>query len=715
MQTSKTTLKSIVAFTLAALPFAAKSEAFEPFGDVTKITVVGVREKMPAAGTLPGNSIARRRAASSDSASLLDDVAGVSLYGAGGVSSLPVIHGMNDERVRVEVDGMSMTSACGNHMNPPLSYIDPSRIAKVSVYAGIAPVSEGGDSIGGTISVQSAEPEFAAPGERLTSGSIGSFYRSNGDGYGANLSATAANEHFSARIDSSAAQSGNYRDGNGNIVKSTRYAAQNTALTLAGRSGDALVVLDAGVQFIPHEAYPNARMDTTENQSYHFNLRYKDKFSWGALEARAYSSHTLHEMDMLEDKGGAMPMNTDGRNQGYSIKANLPLSDDDVLRIGNEFHRFRLDDWWPPVAGSMMMGPNPYANINDGRRDRLGAFAEWEHQWRPEWKSALGVRYDRVAMDTGAVQPYAWSGMMNAPDAAAAKAFNALDHFRADNNFDITALLRYSTSEASSYEAGYARKTRSPNLYERFAWGKGRMAMLMTGWFGDANGYVGNPDLKPEVAHTLSATAQWRGHSEKPWSLRVTPYVSYVENYIDVARCALAAGACTNANLTEQANFVFLQFVNHDARLYGVDMTGEFPLADTRYGGLRLKGIAAYVHGKDASTNDALYNIMPLNAKLTLEHTLADWSSVVELQLVAGKHDVQTVRNETATSGYGLLNLRTRYEWQNLSLDAGIENALGKYYEPPLGGAYVGTKPAVWGQNVAGRGRSLYVALGMQF
>jgi hypothetical protein len=38
------------------------------------------------------------------------------------------------------------------------------------------------------------------------------------------------------------------------------------------------------------------------------------------------------------------------------------------------------------------------------------------------------------------------------------------------------------------------------------------MAMTMTNWFGDGNGYVGNIDLKPEVAHTLSATADW--HSE---------------------------------------------------------------------------------------------------------------------------------------------------------------------------------------------------------
>ena len=46
---------------------------------------------------------------------------------------------------------MDLISHCGNHMNPPLSYIDPSSVASVKVHAGITPVSIGGDSIAGTI------------------------------------------------------------------------------------------------------------------------------------------------------------------------------------------------------------------------------------------------------------------------------------------------------------------------------------------------------------------------------------------------------------------------------------------------------------------------------------------------------------------------------------------------------------------------------------
>ena len=71
----------------------------------------------------------------------------------------------------------------------------------------------------------------------------------------------------------------------------------------------------------------------------------------------------------------------------------------------------------------------------------------------------------------------------------------------------------------AALELGYAHKTRSPNIYERYSWGRGSMASRMIGWYGDGNGYVGNPDLKPERADTVSAALALGGGSQG-WSLR---------------------------------------------------------------------------------------------------------------------------------------------------------------------------------------------------
>ena len=116
-----------------------------------------------------------------------------------------------------------------------------------------------------------------------------------------------------------------------------------------------------------------------------------------------------------------MPMNTHGRDLGYSVKLDLSLTDRHTLRLGNELHRFVLDDTWPAVPGTApMMGPNTFVSINDGRRIRLGTFAEIASKWNPQWTTLIGLRNDTVWTNAGPVQGY--SDMMYGADA---NAFNA--------------------------------------------------------------------------------------------------------------------------------------------------------------------------------------------------------------------------------------------------------------------------------------------------
>ena len=60
----------------------------------------------PSSGVVAGRALESARVGTSDTAKLLLQVPGVSLYGAGGVPSLPAIHGLADDRVRIKVDGM---------------------------------------------------------------------------------------------------------------------------------------------------------------------------------------------------------------------------------------------------------------------------------------------------------------------------------------------------------------------------------------------------------------------------------------------------------------------------------------------------------------------------------------------------------------------------------------------------------------------------------
>lgn len=660
------------------------------------------------------------RVRSNDATSLFSRVPGFSVYQAGGVSGLPVINGMAADRVLVVNGGMSVAAACANFMNPPLSYIDPSQIGSVEVVSGVGPVSKGGDSTAGTIIVEPPDARYARPGEGTrTSGSVSAFYRSNGSGIGTSTNAEVATSNMSLRYDGAWSRSEDYRSGNsGPKVRSTEYEAGNHRLTFNARQFGDEVTVQVGYQTIPYQGYVNQRMDMTDNTAAFANARYLSRFHWGSLETRIYFQSTDHEMGFLVDKQPAeMPMRVQQQDYGYSVKAEIPIQAG-VIRVGNELRGQHMDDWWPAIPGSMMMGPLDYKNINGGERVRLGTYAEWEHKWSPAWSTLLGVRNDVVWTNTGDVQPYSLDpcGMMmmgmcmGNPDLAAANSFNAADRRQTDVNFDVTALARYEPSEVSAFELGYARKTRSPNLYERYAWGAGNMAMSMIGWFGDVNGYVGNLDLKPEIAHTASFTAGWHDPGKKLWEVKATPYFTYVEDFIDVDRI----GSFTDST---GATFAKLRFANHDARLYGVNISAKARIySDPGVGQFALGATIGYVQG-ERTDGGALYHIMPLNGKLELTHRLGGWSSGIEVVAVDDKERVDLDRNELMTPGYALVNFRTGYEWNNIRIDLGVDNVFDRAYYPPLGGLDYADYKALGGGigPVPGIGRSFNAGVTVKF
>ena len=248
-------------------------------------------------------------------------------------------------------------------------------------------------------------------------------------------------------------------------------------------------------------------------------------------------------------------------------------------------------------------------------------FAEWQHNCAPVWSTRVGLRDDVVWMDTADVQPYS---MMDTTDEMDAMAFNAVGHAKSDNDVDLTALLRYELDANSAYELGYARKMRAPTLYERYAWATGSMAAQMVNWFGDGNTYVGNLDLKPETADTLSATASWRGNPEFPWEVRLTPYYTHIDNYIGVDKIGAFAP------------FVLLQFENHTAHVYGADFSASMRLWTwPGMGEFDGRFAASWVQGRDTTVDTNLYHLMPLNADIGIDYVAGPWSAGLEVQAVA--------------------------------------------------------------------------------
>ena len=657
-------------------------------------------------------------ARTNSTADLLHSIPGMQTQAAGGVSSLPILRGLNDDRLLQTVNGIPVSAACANHMNPPLSYVDPGQVARIDVYPGVTPVNVGGDNIGGVVKVTRVQPKFDSGSDAdRYSGNLHARYRSNGRVLSFGGRTEIHNDSLSLSYAGDWARGKNAKDGNGAIIGSTEFEAQNHNVTLATRQNNKLLQIDAGIQHIPYQGYVNQAMDMTLNNAWNISGKFEGDYAWGKAEAQLYYHHTRHKMDFLDDKqnafaaafGGSpsdyvMPMDTRGQDFGYALKIAYGLSVKDKLTFGSEFHGQTLDDWWPPVAGSMMMCCDAFVNVNDGQRHRLSGFADWERQWSAELSSVIGARVDGVFMNAGRVNGYyVWPGD---PDSDAADVFNASDRSQTDINFDFTAKATYEPSKWLSVDGGYARKTRSPSIYERYTWGRGDMSSQMVSWFGDVNGYFGDINLKPEVAHTLSATFGLHDPGRQAWEISATPYFTHVEDFI--------TADFVRGNLMGMG-FNQLQFANHDADLYGFDISGHARLGEVaQIGTFSLAASVGYVHGEDKETGGALYHMMPLNGRVALQHQLGGWSSEIEMQLVGKKSRVDDARLEPMTGAYELVNLRTSYQLNQLRVDAGVENLFDKQYELPLGGINY-TDTLMPGTPVAGFGRSIYLGMSMDF
>ncbi|MBT0964126.1 TonB-dependent receptor plug domain-containing protein [Denitromonas iodatirespirans] len=187
------------------------------------------------------DALKRQSAATSDTASLLRAVPG-----------LPAIRGLADDRLRIKVDGMDLIASCPNHMNPALSYIDPTALGSLRVYAGISPVSVGGDSI----VADSAAPVFAEAGQgTLVQGEIGAAYRNNGDAFSANLAATAALTHtlggWDNRVELVMVSKKDHLSDARNEIATAGY----TLINLRGSYAWQQVRLDFGVENLFDKAY----------------------------------------------------------------------------------------------------------------------------------------------------------------------------------------------------------------------------------------------------------------------------------------------------------------------------------------------------------------------------------------------------------------------------------------------------------------------------
>jgi len=591
-------------------------------------------------GSLPLNETLN----SGSSSELLGDFSSIHLRKNGGIADVPSIQGLANDRVNLKIDGTIVTNSCPNHMSPALSFVHPDQVIGIESYAGLDPVSNGGDNIGGSILVKTKKTKFSMEG--INQGvKLRTFYKSNNFNSGVGLSTFLSSNHYYFSYEGLQEKAGRYRDGNGKRLRGTLYEQNNQAITIARKIDDGDISLKVSRASVPYQGFVNQYMDLLDNRTDMAQLTLNKTWSKLSLEFLSSFTHTDHHMNKISsERKGKMPMDIKSDEFNTSMKFNY----DDHLDFGLEYFQYHLEDWWDPVG--TMMAPNTFKSIHHGKRDRVGAFLENTFNKGEKFEVMAGIRTDIVMMNAGKVQGY--NETMNAP--VDAEAFNRQTRAKTDVNFDALLALRYNSSENETIEIGYARKTRSPNMYERYSWAgiktPQNMDMRMINWFGDGNGYVGDVNLKPEVAHKFSLKYSY--NDKQRFKFEVTPFFNYVENFID-------ANVLRSTGGTQ-----YLQFANEDALLYGLDFNADVSLySSATIGDFSLNTSGSYTRGYRVDKKADLYHLMPLNMNIKLRHQLSQWSSDLTLRMVSQKKTVNKLRLEAQTSGYALLDFATRFKW----------------------------------------------------
>jgi len=658
------------------------------------------------------------------SESLLSNL-GVDFSAAGGVSNLPILNGLMGDRVKVLVDGADVTAACANHMNPPLSYISANQITSYKVVAGVSPISAGGDNIAGVISVNSISPRYGESSDLAWhSGYVSAKYSSIDNGRKLGVGARLASDTFSFNYQGSFSDADSYENGNGDVVLDTLYRAQNHSLTAAMRDDKQQLVIKLTHQKIPYQGFANQYMDMTDNTSYGAIAQYKRSFENSEFEGQVNWHSVKHEMGFFsKEKTGMMPMETDSQDISTQLKWHITLDKNSSLLLGQEYYNYRIDDWWPAIEGSTMMGPNDYVNINNGKRERIALFAEYESQINKKLWLNTGVRVERVNTQVDEVQAYNdgmsmmdmgnMSSMSTANNAMAANDFNNADRNKTDTIVDVNLLANYQITLYDELQLGLARKNRAPNLYERYSWGVSNMATTMIGWYGDANGYIGNPELDVETANTISATYS-KTAKDDAWRVSANVWYTDVNDYIDanIVRSFNSYGlANTSRNI--------LQFSNVDATLYGAKIDVSKSLYESKpFGEWVLTANVTSTRGKRDDTNQPLYQIKPLHTKLTLSQQIGLFENALSWEWVDTKSRVDFNRLESQTHSYNLVNLSSKATFNTLTLSAEVTNLFDEFYELPLGGVSIAAlkqDSSTGFTQLAGQGRSFNISASYAF
>jgi iron complex outermembrane receptor protein len=201
----------------------------------------------------------------------------------------------------------------------------------------------------------------------------------------------------------------------------------------------------------------------------------------------------------------------------------------------------------------------------------------------------------------------------------------------------------------------------------------------------------------------VALTGSWRGER---WRLEVSPFYTHVDDYIQ--------GSPVPGRFDPMTGLPILRWTNFEnVSLYGVDAQAAYTWNEH----VGVRGFLSFVRGRNETTDDDLYRIMPLHGAVALDLAWGALSGTAEVALAAPQEQVARYNGEQRTAGWATLNLAVGYELrEGTRVELGVRNLLNQRYALHTSGVnQVRLSDVAVGERIPEAGRFFYAGVTLAY
>jgi len=651
-----------------------------------------------------------RESPARDIGEALKQVEGLTCVRKGAIANDIVLRGYQRDNINVLMDGVRIHGACPSRMDSPAFHYDFAEVEQIRVVKGPYDLVNPG-SMGGLVDAITRRPKTGFGSDlNFTYGSYDAMNASGTLSYGT--------KRYDGLVGYAYKYSLPPRSGDGKRIteiypstSNNRYRSGNTDSTAYeintgwakfgfNPTDNSRTTINYSYQDADHLLYPYLFMDAEYDRTHRLNWEYRiENVSplVRELKVQAYWNSVKHLMnDSLRESSNpnnpALPapirallltrpysMQTDASTQVYGFKVNS------LLKLGPGEMKSGVDYYNRNWDALNILAPGGFREqpmIPDVFVDNIGLFTEYVLPLGSRVQLKGGVRGDFTWVNAEKLASGRFSSFYQ-PYYPGSGLANDTDFAEVSGNLQLT----WSPLPWLEVFTGLGSGTRTPDPQELFIG-----LQKITG-----TNQVGNPNLG--ATRNNEADLGVRLSAER-FFVHASVFYSDLDDYINVIDVADpdGAGALLSARTYE----------NIDARMWGAEFGSQVSLPLDLY----LKGSFSYTEGKNRDGDRPLSEIPPLKGTLALRYDIDTFFFEVAEQFAASQDRVDSELRELPTAGWLITDLKSGFRYKELSVYAGVNNLLDKYYFSHL--SYQ-RDPFSAGQKVPENGRNFYITASCRF